>query len=168
MYINTIVLRPTGQELITNEPNTPQQFEAFYALPECTVPNVPMAIPALDGAVHLPPQGMDGIQYNEDFKQEDICVSLDPEALETILQSITQCLGTQGQDQFLFNPEYNFGDNMETKSNLTEVGQPMMNMASIHDAHFSQMVSENQMYPSDLENIEGLLCPVKSENELDH
>lgn len=155
---------PQGQNLIVNEPNMSQQFEPFYTLPECNVSNVPMAIPAQDGAVHLPPLGIEGIQYNEDFKQEDICVSLDPEALETILQSITQCLG-QGQDLFLFNPEFNFADNMDTKSNL-EVGQPMMNMASIHDAHFSQMVSENQMYPSDLENID--VCPVKSENELDH
>lgn len=148
-----------------NEPNTSQQFDPFYAFPECNVPNVPMAIPAQDGAVHLPPLGMEDIQYNEEFKHEDICVSLDPDALETILQSINQCLG-QGQD-LLFNPEFSFSDNMDTRSNL-DIGQPMMNMASINDAHFSQMVSGNQMYPSDLENIEGLLCPVKSENELDH
>lgn len=124
-----------------------------------------MAVPSQDGGIHLPPQGIDGIQYNEEFKQEDFCVSLDLEALDTIFQSINQCLGTQ--DMFPVNPEFNFADNMDTNSNL-EVGQPMMNMASIVDAQFSQMVSENQMYPSDLENIEGLLCPVKNENELDH
>ncbi|XP_056612371.1 transcription factor RelB [Triplophysa dalaica] len=146
---------PQGQDLIANEPNTPQQFDPFYPLPECNLPNIPMAVPSQDGGIHLPPQGIDGIQFNEEFKQEDFCVSLDPEALETILQSINQCLGTQ--DMFQVNLE----------SNL-EVGQPMMNMASISDAQFNQMVIENQMFPSDLENIEGLLCPVKNENELDH
>lgn len=116
-------------------------------------------------------QGMEEIHYNEDFKQEDSCISMDPEALETFFQGISQCLIQSGSDQFLnqilLNPDLNLCfEGTDTNSN---VNQTMINMASINDAHFSQMVSENQAYPADLENIEGLIfSPVKSENDLDH
>lgn len=140
---------PTGQDLFVNDPIPSQQFEPFsYPIPECSVPNVPMAIPAQDGAVHVH-QGMEEILY-EDFKHEDTCISLDPEALETIYNSISQCLG------------FSFIDNADTNSNL-EVNQPLMNMSTINDAHFSQMVNESQPYLADLENVDDVLYPVKSE-----
>ncbi|KAF4104003.1 transcription factor RelB isoform X1 [Onychostoma macrolepis] len=169
---------PQNQD-IENELSMPQHFDnSFYAPPDCNVPNASMAVPVMDGGVHMPSQVVEEIHYNEDFKQEDSCVSLDPETLDTVLQGISQCLASfrpdqsqQGSDQFLnqlfFQGDLNFGlDGTDTKLN---VGQPMMNMSSINDAHFSQMVSENQTYPADLENIEGLIfSPVKSENNLDH
>ncbi|XP_051535984.1 transcription factor RelB homolog isoform X2 [Myxocyprinus asiaticus] len=157
---------PQGQDITVNEPSTSQQFDPFYTLPECNIPSAPIAIPAPDGGIQMPSQGMEEIHYNEDS-----CVSLDQEALDSILHGLTQCFGVKGPDQlftqFIFGSDFNITlDGTETKSNLA-VNQPMMNMASINDAHFSQMVSENQVYPPDLENIEGLLGPVKSENELD-
>ncbi|XP_051962605.1 transcription factor RelB-like [Xyrauchen texanus] len=156
---------PQVQDITMNEPSTSQPFDPFY------VPNTPLAIPALDGVIHMQSQGMEEIHYNEDFKQEDSCVSLDQESLEKILHSLTQCFDAQGPDQlitqFLLGSDFNFTvDGTNTKPNLA-VNQPMMNMASINDAHFSQMVCENQVYPPDLENIEGLLGPVKSENKQD-
>lgn len=113
-------------------------------------------------------QGMEEIHYNEDFKQEDGCVSMDPETLENFIQGITQCLAQPGSEQFLnqlfLNSE--FFDGTDTNSN---VNQTSINMSSIHDAHFSQMVNESQTYPADLENIEGLIfSSVKSENDQDH
>lgn len=116
-------------------------------------------------------QGMEEIHYNEDFKQEDSCISMDPEALETFFQGLSQCLIQPGSEQLLnqilLSPDFNLSfDGTDTNSN---VNQTMINMASINDAHFSQMVNENQAYPADLENIEGLIFPpVKSENDLDH
>ncbi|RXN04018.1 transcription factor -like isoform X2 [Labeo rohita] len=157
---------------IVPEVSMPQHFDnPFYASPECNVPNASMAVPVIDGGIHMPSQVMDEIHYNEDFKQEDGCISLDPETLDTVLQGISQCLGQPGSDQFLnqlfFPGDLNFGlDGTDTKSNIS---QPMMNMSSINDAHFSQMVNENQAYPPDLENIDGLIySTVKSENDLDH
>lgn len=158
----------------------PQHFDnTFYAPLDCNVPNASMAVPVMDGGIHMPSQVMEqNIHYDEDFKQEDSCVSLDPETLDTVLQGISQCLASfrpdqsqQGSDQLFnqlfFHGDLNFGlDGTDTKLN---VSQPMMNMSSINDAHFCQMVNENQAYPADLENIEGLMfSPVKSENDLDH
>lgn len=130
---------------------------------------MPITVP--DGGIHMQSQGMEEIHYNEDFKQEDGCVSMDPETLETFIQGISQCLIQPGSEQILnqilLNPDFNFSfEGTDTNSN---VNQTMINMASINDAHFSQMVNENQAYPADLENIEGLIfAPVKSENDLDH
>ncbi|XP_051966609.1 transcription factor RelB [Xyrauchen texanus] len=162
---------PQGQDITVNEPSTSQPFDPFYTLPECNIPSAPIAVPAPEGGIQMPPQGMEEIHYNEDFRQEDSCVSLDQDALDSILHGLTQCFGVQGPDQLftqlIFGSDFNCTlDGTETKPNLL-VNQPMMNMASINDAHFNQMVSENQVYPPDLENIEGLLGPVKSENELD-
>nr|XP_055052164.1 transcription factor RelB isoform X2 [Misgurnus anguillicaudatus] len=134
---------PTGQDLFVKDPIPSQQFEPFYPIPECSVPNVPMAIPVQDGAVQE-------ILY-EDFKHEDTCISLDPDALETIYNSISQCLG------------FSFIDNADANTNL-EVNQPLMNMSTINDAHFSQMVNESQPYLADLENVDDVLYPVKSED----
>lgn len=177
-YIS-IYFPPLVDQDIENELSMPQHFDnPFYTPPDCNIPNASMAVPVMDGGVHMPSQVMEEIHYNEDFKQEDSCVSLDPETLDTVLQGISQCLASfrpdqsqQGSDQFLnqlfFHGDLNFGlDGTDTKLN---VSQPMMNMSSINDVHFSQMVNENQAYPADLENIEGLVfSPVKSENDLDH
>ncbi|KAK9961984.1 hypothetical protein ABG768_007377 [Culter alburnus] len=159
---------PQSQDIIVNEPSMPQHFDPFYALPDCNIPNASMPITVPDGGIHMQSQGMEEIHYNEDFKQEDSCISMDPEALETFFQGISQCLIQPGSEQLLsqildFNLSF---DGTDTNSN---VNQTMINMASINDAHFSQMVNENQAYPADLENIEGLIfSPVKSENDLDH
>lgn len=170
-YIS-VFIHPFSDQDIVPEVSMPQHFDnPFYASPECNVPNASMAVPVIDGGIHMPSQVMDEIHYNEDFKQEDGCISLDPETLDTVLQGISQCLGQPGSDQFLnqlfFPGDLNFGlDGTDTKSNIS---QPMMNMSSINDAHFSQMVNENQAYPPDLENIDGLIySTVKSENDLDH
>ncbi|XP_067221631.1 transcription factor RelB [Chanodichthys erythropterus] len=159
---------PQSQDIIVNEPSMPQHFDPFYALPDCNIPNASMPITVPDGGIHMQSQGMEEIHYNEDFKQEDSCISMDPEALETFFQGISQCLIQPGSEQLLsqildFNLSF---DGTDTNSN---VNQTMINMASINDAHFSQMVNENQAYPADLENIEGLVfSPVKSENDLEH
>ncbi|XP_073673879.1 transcription factor RelB homolog [Garra rufa] len=162
---------PQNQDIVP-EVSMPQHFDnSFYAPPDCSVPNASMAVPVMDGGIHMPAQVMEEIHYNEDFKHEDGCISLDPETLDTVLQGISQCLGQHGPDQFLsqlfFPGDPNFGlDGTDTKSNIS---QPMMNMSSINDVHFSQMVNENQTYPADLENIDGLIYSnVKSENDLDH
>ncbi|XP_016393443.1 transcription factor RelB homolog [Sinocyclocheilus rhinocerous] len=169
---------PQDQDIV-NELTMPQHFDnQFYTPPDCNVPNASMAVPVMDGGNHMPSQVMEEIHYNEDFKQEDGCVSLDPDTLNTVLQGISQCLASfrpdqsqHGSDQLLnqlfFPGNLNFGlDGADTKLN---VNQPMMNMSSINDVHFSQMVNENQAYPADLENIEGLIfSTVKNENDLDH
>lgn len=163
-YISFIFPAPSGQDLIVNEPGMSQHFDPFYThIPDCTVP---MPITVQDSGIHMLSQGMEEIHYNEDFKQEDGCISMDPEALETFFQSLVQ----PGSEHFLNEfqiLDLNFGlDGTDTNSN---VNQPMMNMASINDVQFSQMVNENQAYPADLENVEGLVFPpVKSENDLDH
>ncbi|XP_067307217.1 transcription factor RelB [Pseudorasbora parva] len=158
---------PQSQDLIMNEPGMSHNFDPFYTLPDCTVPNASMPITVQDGGIHMPSQGMEEIHYNEDFKQEDSCISMDPETLENFFQGLVQQGQEQILNQILLNADFNFGlDSTDTKSN---VNQPMMNMASINDAHFSQMVSENQAYPADLENIDGIIfSPVKSENDMDH
>ncbi|KAK7156257.1 hypothetical protein R3I94_006366 [Phoxinus phoxinus] len=157
---------PSGQDLIVNEPSMSQHFDPFYTLPDCNVPNASMPIPVQDRGIHMLSQGMEEIHYNEDFKQEDGCISMDPEALESFFQGLVQ----PGSEHFLNEfqiLDLNFGlDGTDTNSN---VNQPMMNMASINDVQFSQMVNENQAYPADLENIDGLVfSPVKSENDPDH
>ncbi|XP_043114081.1 transcription factor RelB isoform X2 [Puntigrus tetrazona] len=168
---------PQNQD-IGIELSVPQHFDnPFYAAPDCNVPSASMPASVMEGGVHMPSQVMEEIHYDEDFKQEDSCVSLDPETLDTVLQGITQCFASfrqdqsqQGSDQFLnqllFPSELNFGlDGTDMKLNAS---QPMTNMSSINDAHFSQMVNENQAYPLDLDNIEDVFPHVKSENELDH
>ncbi|XP_018968539.1 transcription factor RelB homolog [Cyprinus carpio] len=162
---------PQNQDTV-NELGMPQHFEnPFYTSPDFNIPNASMAVPVMDGGVHMPSQVMEKIHYNDDFKQEDGCISMDLDTLDTVFQSISQCLAQQGSDQLLnqllFPGDLSFGlDGTDTKLN---VNQPMMNMSSINDVHFSQMVNESQVYPTDLENIEGLIfSTVKNENDLDH
>lgn len=163
---------PLSDQDTVNELGMPQHFEnPFYTSPDFNIPNASMAVPVMDGGVHMPSQVMEKIHYNDDFKQEDGCISMDLDTLDTVFQSISQCLAQQGSDQLLnqllFPGDLNFGlDGTDTKLN---VSQPMMNMSSINDVHFSQMVNESQVYPTDLENIEGLIfSTVKNENDLDH
>ncbi|XP_026081899.1 transcription factor RelB homolog isoform X1 [Carassius auratus] len=162
---------PQNQDTV-NELSMPQHFEnPFYNTPDFNIPGASMAVPVMDAGAHVPSQVMEGIHYNEDFKQEDGCVSMDQDTLDTVLQGISKCLAQPGSDQLLnqlfFPSDLNFGlDSTDMKLN---VNQPMMNMSSINDVHFSQMVNENQVYPADLENIDGLIfSSVKNENNLDH
>lgn len=157
---------PQSQDLTMNDPGTSQHFDAFFPTSECHVPSAPMAVPVQDGGTHMPSLNVDEMYYNEDFKQEDGCISLDQEALSLFL---FQCLGPQSSDQIynqLLSSELNHTSD-GTDINLN-INQAMLNMASINDAQFSQMVNENQPYPADLEGIEELMfSSVKTENNPD-
>ncbi|TRY94657.1 hypothetical protein DNTS_021565 [Danionella cerebrum] len=143
-------------QTIMNEPSTSQQFDPYYTPAEYSTASASMPMPSQDGGIQ-----MDCVHYNEDYKQEDGCISLDSEALDTFLFQYLAQQDSEQLNQIISSSEFTMG----LEGNDTNTHQPVMNMASINDAHFSQMVSENQPYPTDLDNIDGLFSTVKTEND---
>ncbi|KAK1786234.1 hypothetical protein P4O66_017592, partial [Electrophorus voltai] len=161
----------THPDTMINKPDPSHQFDPFCFAPlDCGIPSAP---PALQEENKLL-QTLDEIHYGEDdLKQEDGCVSLDPDTMDNILFSITECLGAQNFLQLLNSQDPNSNilvEGTDANLNIPEVGQPPLNLASFTDAHFSQMVSQGsgsdrETLPHDLQGI--YISQVKMENDED-
>ncbi|XP_076832533.1 transcription factor RelB isoform X2 [Brachyhypopomus gauderio] len=157
-------------DTMINKPAPSQQFEPFYFGPlDCGLPSAPPAAQDENKLLQL-----NEIHYmDDDLKQEDSCVSLDQDTMNSILFSITECLGAQNVFQLLNGQDPNsniLGDGTDTNLNVPEMDQPQLNLGSYTDAHFNQMVSQGSVsdrdtLPLDLQGI--YLSQVKTENAED-
>ncbi|XP_072548335.1 transcription factor RelB isoform X2 [Salminus brasiliensis] len=161
----------TVPDMVMNKPAPSHQFETFGFTPlDCGIQS---ATPAQEDSQSLLAQGLED-PYGDDLKQEDSCVSLDPDTMSNILLSISECLGPQNVLQLITNPDANSNltfDCADPNLNLMDISQPQMNISSYYDTHFNQMVSDrshlsdHDSLPQDLLGIS--LGQVKTENEED-
>lgn len=100
------------------------------------------------------PQLLDESQYGDsDFRQDDTCVSLDPETMNNILYSLNECLG-QNFLQLLNSqdPNSNVAD-----TNLNHMEAGLLPVSSYVDSFY------NQEHPQELQDI--FLRQVKTEDD---
>ncbi|XP_017346296.1 transcription factor RelB isoform X1 [Ictalurus punctatus] len=101
------------------------------------------------------PQVLDGIHYEDSGSQlDDTCVSLDPDTVNSLLCSLTDCLGPQNFLQLLNSQDPN-SSITDTNLNHMEAGQPPI--TSFIDPFY------NQELPQDLQDI--FLRQVKTEDD---
>lgn len=101
------------------------------------------------------PQVPDGIHYEDSGSQlDDTCVSLDPDTVNSLLCSLTDCLGPQNFLQLLNSQDPN-SSITDTNLNHMEAGQPPI--SSFIDPFY------NQELPQDLQDI--FLRQVKTEDD---
>ncbi|XP_062872529.1 transcription factor RelB [Trichomycterus rosablanca] len=98
------------------------------------------------------------IQYDDDLKEEDSCVSLDQDTLSSILANITECLGPQNFLQLLNSQDLN-SNFTDLNMNPQDVSQPSANAAALNDLYM------NPEIPQDMHIQDVFLRQVKTENE---
>lgn len=132
----------------TPGPGPGLQFESYC------IDGPDYGLPAQEESQATFPQVPDEIHYaDNDLRQEDTCVSLDPETMSSLLEGLSECLGSQNFLHLLNSqqPNSNIAD---TNLNHLEVGQPNI---SFVDQFY------NPDLPQDLQDI--FLRQVKTEDD---
>lgn len=132
-----------------NTPGPAGHFDSFCVdVSDCS-------IPAQEESKATFPQGLDEIHYADTgLQSDDTCVSLDPDTMNSLLFSLTECLGPQKFLQLLNSedPNSNIAD---TNPSHLEAGQP--SISSFVDPFYNPEV------PQDLQDI--FLRQVKTEDD---
>lgn len=130
-------------------PGPAHQFDSFCA------DGSDRGIPAQEESQAIFPQVPDGIHYpDSDLQAEDTCVSLDQETMNSLMFSLTECLGPQNFQWLLNSQELN-SNAADANLNHLDVGQP--SVSSFVDQIY------NPEIPQDLQDI--FLRQVKTEDD---